>query len=117
MNRLLIVAAAAASIAACHNRSEEQTGAAPRPADTTATTHVIDSTRTGPPGEAGRPGNATVTLDSVMHDTTAVQRDTTLPSQAPTSAPQDTLGPRPSSTDSAATSEQAPTDTSGAQRQ
>jgi hypothetical protein len=99
MRKLLIFAAVAALSAACHNRAEEDVGAAPDEGqvDTTAVTHTIDTTRTGPPGVGGRPGNATVTADSVGADTAAVQgaadttsmgRDTTL-----TSTPQDTLGP------------------------
>jgi type IV pilus biogenesis protein CpaD/CtpE len=97
MKKLLFVAAACAVTAACHNRANEETGAAPATArnDTTAITHVIDSTRTGPPGVAGRPGNATVTPDSVGIDSTAV-RDSTARNNAasPVSTPQDTLGPR-----------------------
>jgi hypothetical protein len=102
MRKLLILAAAAALSAGCHNRNEDEVGAAaPNQGrtDTTAVTHVIDSTRTGPPGVGGRPGNATVTPDSVGIDSTAVRsgaadttsmnRDTTL-----TATPQDTLGPR-----------------------
>jgi hypothetical protein len=101
MRKLLMLAAVAAVSAACHNRNEDQAGAAPNQGrtDTTAVTHVLDSTRTGPPGEAGRPGNATVTADSVgldsttagqaPSDSTTVGRDTSL-----TSTPQDTLGPR-----------------------
>jgi hypothetical protein len=93
MRNLLILAAVAAISAACHNRSEDEVGAAPDRGDTTAVTHAIDSTRTGPPGVAGRPGDATVTPDSVGIDSATVQdntgADTTL-----TSTPQDTLGPR-----------------------
>jgi hypothetical protein len=80
MQKLLIWAAAAA-LAACAGRTNEQAGAAPARdtlrGDTTAITHQIDTTRTGPPGVGGRPGNATVTPDSVpgVSDTTAV-RDT-----------------------------------------
>jgi hypothetical protein len=92
MRKLLILAAVAAVSAACHNRSEDEVGAAPDRGDTTAVTHAIDSTRTGPPGVSGRPGNATVTPDSVGVDSATVQQtpstDTTT-----TSAPQDTLGP------------------------
>jgi hypothetical protein len=104
MRKLLILAAVAAVSAACHNRNEDQAGAAPDQGrtDTTAVTHVIDSTRTGPPGEAGRPGNATITADSVgLDSTSAGQRqgasDTTSAGQQDTSmtaTPQDTLGPR-----------------------
>lgn len=101
MRNLLLLAAAFTVVAACHNRNEEEVGAAPDQGrtDTTAVTHAIDSTRTGPPGVAGRPGNATVTPDSVgldsaavrtgAADTTTTVRDTSL-----TSTPQDTLGPR-----------------------
>jgi hypothetical protein len=101
MRKLFILAAVAAVSAACHNRNEDQVGAAPDQGrtDTTAVTHVLDSTRTGPPGEAGRPGNATITADSVGLDSTRAQpgaADTTAAGQnnSPTSVPQDTLGPR-----------------------
>jgi hypothetical protein len=100
MRKLLMLAAVAAVSAACHNRNEDQTGAAPNQGrtDTTAVTHVLDSTRTGPPGEAGRPGNATVTADSVGLDSTAgqVRTDSTAVGQDSSlnSVPQDTLGPR-----------------------
>jgi hypothetical protein len=102
MRKLLILAAVAAVSAACHNRNEDQAGAAPDQGrtDTTAVTHVIDSTRTGPPGEAGRPGNATITADSVGLDSTTAGQgasDTTSATQQDTSmtaTPQDTLGPR-----------------------
>jgi hypothetical protein len=100
MRKLLTLAAVAAVSAACHNRNEDQAGAAPNQGrtDTTAVTHVLDSTRTGPPGEAGRPGNATITADSVGLDSTAAHRtaDSTAAGQdsSLTSAPQDTLGPR-----------------------
>jgi hypothetical protein len=99
MRKLLIFAAVAALSAACHQRTEDEIGAAPDEGqvDTTAVTHTIDSTRTGPPGVGGRPPNATVTPDSVGADTTAVQGapDTMTVGQdtALTSTPQDTLGP------------------------
>jgi hypothetical protein len=92
MRKLLTLAAAAAVSAACHNRNEDQAGAAPDQGrtDTTTVTHVLDSTRTGPPGEAGRPG---VGLDSTAArqttDSTRVGQDSSL-----TSTPQDTLGAR-----------------------
>ncbi len=89
---LLIVAAV--TLAACAGRSEDETAAAPGPGDTTAVTHAIDSTRTGPPGVAGRPGDATVTPDSVLEDTAGVARDTmNVTGGGPVSTPQDTLGP------------------------
>jgi hypothetical protein len=96
MRKLLILAAVAALSAACHQRTEEEVGAAPDEGqvDTTAVTHQIDTTRTGPPGVGGRPPNAVVTPDSVgvdtaATDTTMMGQDTTL-----TATPQDTLGPR-----------------------
>ena len=97
MRKLLMLAAGVAVSAACHNRAGEETGAAPATGrnDTTAVTHVIDSTRTGPPGVAGRPGNATITPDSVGIDSTAVRDSTaTNTGTSPVSTPQDTLGPR-----------------------
>jgi hypothetical protein len=101
MKRILILAACAATIAACHSKTEDQAGPAPARdtttaaarGDTTAPTHAIDTTRTGPPGEAGRPGNATINRDSVLGDTTQVGRDTTMKAN-PQAPPQDTLGPR-----------------------
>ncbi len=94
MRKLLILAAVAVVSAACHNRSEEDVGAAPDQGDTTAVTHVIDSTRTGPPGVGGRPGDATVTPDSGGIDSAAVQENTGATDTTLTSTPQDTLGPR-----------------------
>jgi hypothetical protein len=98
MRTLLILAAVAVLSAGCHNRSEEEVGAAPDEGqtDTTAVTHEIDSTRTGPPGVGGRPGNATVTPDSVGIDSAAVEADTSTAAQDTglTATPQDTLGPR-----------------------
>ena len=105
MRRLLMLAAVVALSAACHNRPEEEVGAAPEQADadtigvaadTGAVTHAIDSTRTGPPGVGGRPGNATVTPDSVGVDSAAVQGGDTTGAgldTTTTSTPQDTLGP------------------------
>ncbi len=93
MSKLLILAAMAAVSLACHNRSEDEVGAAPEQTDTTAVTHVIDSTRTGPPGAGGRPGNATVTPDSVGQSTAAVHwadHGSTGPIPRWTSTPQDT---------------------------
>jgi hypothetical protein len=100
---MLILAAMAAVSLACANRAEEtEVGAAPEEGDTTAVTHAIDSTRTGPPGMSGRPGNATVTPDSVGADSALTnQENPGTPGQTNTdttgawsSTPQDTLGPR-----------------------
>jgi hypothetical protein len=97
---MLILAAMATVSLACHNRAEDdEVGAAPDQGDTTAVTHVIDSTRTGPPGVGGRPGDATVTADSVGVDSavtnqedpgTPVVTDTTSTWTQDTLAPQDT---------------------------
>jgi hypothetical protein len=101
MSKVLILAAMAAVSLACHNRAEDEVGAAPEQGDTTAVTHAIDSTRTGPPGVGGRPGNATVTADSVGADSALTnQENPGTPGQntdstgAWSSTPQDTLGPR-----------------------
>jgi hypothetical protein len=103
MRNLSLLAAAFVVSAACHNRANEEAGAAPAEGrgDTTAVTHVIDSTRTGPPGVAGRPGNATITPDSVGIDSAAVRDSTAANNGAsPVSTPQDTLGPRDITPDS-----------------
>jgi type IV pilus biogenesis protein CpaD/CtpE len=117
MRKLFFLVAAAALSAACHNRSDEEVGAAPDQGstDTTAVTHAIDSTRTGPPGVGGRPGNATVTGDSVGVDSAATQggMDSTSMGQdtaGMSSTPQDTLGPR----DMGADTSSMQTDTTGA---
>jgi hypothetical protein len=102
MNKALILAAMAAVSLACHNRAEDEVGAAPDQGDTTAVTHAIDSTRTGPPGVGGRPGDATITPDSAGVDSALTnQENPGTPGQANTdttgtwsSTPQDTLGPR-----------------------
>jgi hypothetical protein len=91
--RHLLTLLAATSVLACHSRNEDETAAAPD-RDTTAVTHAIDTTRTGPPGEAGRPGNATVTLDSVMHDSTNVKPDSAMPDTVSMPMPSDTTTAR-----------------------
>lgn len=85
MRKLLMLAAFAAVSAACHNRNEDQAGAAADPGrtDTTAVMHVLDSTRAD-----------SVALDSTAArqattDSTAVGQDSLL-----TSTPQETFGPR-----------------------
>ena len=103
MNRLLTLAAAAA-LAACAGRAEEETGAAPARADTVgsdtaAATHVVNPDETGPPGVGGRPGNATITADSVaaLSDTNINVQDEqtsdTLPLRDANPARQDTSTP------------------------
>jgi hypothetical protein len=103
MSKMLILAAMAAVSLACANRAEDtEVGAAPDQGDTTAVTHAIDSTRTGPPGVGGRPGDATVTPDSAGVDSALTNQEAPgTPGQTNTdttgawsSTPQDTLGPR-----------------------
>ena len=97
---LLVVAGSLAGVAACHNRSDDQAGAAPDRGDTTAVTREIDPERTGPPGTGGRPSGHEITPDSTAVDSTGVPTDTTdmrSQSTSPTSTPQDTLGPRSTS--------------------
>ena len=107
MKQILLLAAAAATIAACHSRTEDQAGPAPNAAnDSTGVVHVIDSTRTGPPGTGGRPPAATVTPDSVGIPDSAARADTVSTSPPPTSVPQDTLGPGSDSTLTDSTSAQ-----------
>jgi hypothetical protein len=94
MRRAAILAAASIALAACAGQSENEAAGAPAPDDTTGVTQAIDSARTGPPGVAGRPGDATVTSDSVVSDTAMVGADTTgATGDSPVSTPQDTLGP------------------------
>jgi hypothetical protein len=90
MYRSFLLVAAFAFVG-CHHANEDQTTATPSRGDTTAVTHAIDTTRTGPPGVAGRPGNATITADSAGIDSTAARQDTMT---TPSSTPQDTVGPR-----------------------
>jgi hypothetical protein len=113
MRKLLILAAVTTLSAACHNRSEDEVGAAPDQGDTTAVTHVIDSTRTGPPGVGGRPGDATITPDSVGLDSATVQDTTSAVDTSLTSTPQDTLGP---GDPTSGLSDSTATDSTGAQR-
>ena len=100
--RYLLMLAAAASLAACHNRSGEETGAAPVKdstavaADTTAVTPT-DSTM------GQRPGPADTTAAAVPQDTTS-----TTPAVDSTNAPTST-GNAPSDTTA-----QTSTDTSKA---
>jgi hypothetical protein len=95
MKRLIILAAAA-SLAGCHHGNNEAAGPAPMRGDTTVT-HVIDTSRTGPPGTQGRPGGGQITVDSITTDSSArVNVDTARADslRARRSIPQDTLGPR-----------------------
>jgi hypothetical protein len=63
--RYLMMLAAAASLAACHNRSEDEVGAAPERGDTTAVT-ATDSTR-------GMPTDSTMGQQPGATDTSMVK--------------------------------------------
>jgi len=87
MKKMLWMLAAAASLAACHNRGEDDMGAAPERGDTTAvtndsTTGGFDTTRTAQPADtAMTPTTPTDTTTSAAPttptDTTAGQYPTT----------------------------------------
>jgi hypothetical protein len=64
MRKLLILAALAAVSAACHNRSQDEVGAAPARGDTTAV--ASDSTKVAPTDS---------TMGQAPSDTTAVRQD------------------------------------------
>ena len=93
--RVVAAWAMLAAAVACHNRSREETGPAPAAQDTANVTRQVDPNRTGPPGTGGRPGNGTITPDSLGVDSTRARVDTTRAGPpAGAAAPQDTLGPR-----------------------
>ena len=89
MRHLLTLAAAASLLAACHNRSEDEVGAAPDRGDTTAV--ATDSTKVAPTDS---------TMGQLPADTTAVQpsqdagmsADTTAAPTAPAARAQDKGG-------------------------
>jgi hypothetical protein len=91
MRHLLTLAAAASLLAACHNRSEDQVGAAPNRGDTTAV--AKDSTKVAPTDS---------TMGQLPADTTAahpsqdagMRADTTAAPTAP-AAPADTTAAAP----------------------
>jgi hypothetical protein len=85
--RYLLMLAAAASLAACHNRSEDEVGAAPKSGDTTAVT-ATDTTAVPTDSTMGQRPGAT--------DTSFVQQDSTA---APTSV-DSTTGATPADTTS-----------------
>jgi len=100
--------AAAASLAACHNRSEDEVGAAPDRGDTTAvtatdtTTVTTDSTM----GQTPAPSDSSYTAQ----DSTTVTTDTTMtPSQ-----PSDTSSANQPSDTSSANQQSADTSAAGA---
>jgi len=103
MRKLFFLVAAAALSAACHNRSEDETGAAPDRGDTTAVT-ATDTTAVPTDSTMGQRPGAT--------DTSFVQQDSTA---APTSVDStamptgDTTGATPPDT---STSSATPSDSS-----
>jgi hypothetical protein len=98
--RYLLMLAAAASLAACHNRSEDEVGAAPDRGDTTAVT-ATDTTTVPTDSTMGQLPGAT--------DTSFVQPDTTA---APTGVDSTYTpsGNTPTDTLSQPSSETTPTD-------
>lgn len=73
--RYLLMLAAAASLAACHSRSEEEVGAAPERGDTTAVI-TADTTATPTDTTMGQtPGVDTTAFDTTAVDTTAMPQD------------------------------------------
>lgn len=104
--RYLLMLAAAASLAACHNRSGEETGAAP----------VKDSTAVAADTTAVTPTDSTMGQRPGPADTTAVRQDTsstTTPAVDSTNAPTST-GNATNDTTSQSTSAPTSTDTSKA---
>ena len=107
--KYLLMLAAAASLAACHNRSEDEVGAAPEQGDTTA---VVADTSTGVPTDSTmgqRPADTDTSF--VGQDTTSMQDTTTEPTAGDSAltdheVPDTTSGATPSDTGA------APSDTS-----
>jgi hypothetical protein len=103
--RYFLMLAAAASLAACHNRSEDEVGAAPE-RDTTAV--AADTAQ-------ATPSDTTMGQTPSPTDTTAVTQDTTAVPSTPTdttavpSTPTDTTAVPSTPTD---TTSQTPADTS-----
>jgi hypothetical protein len=106
--RYLLMLAAAASLAACHNRSEDEVGAAPNRGDTTAVT-VTDSTKVTTDTTMGQTPAPTDT-SMVVHDSTMMGNDTTAVPAPSGNQPSDTVSQRQPSDTSAA----APSDTTAA---
>jgi hypothetical protein len=107
--KTLWILAAAATFAACHNRSSDETGAAPDRGDSTMTT--VDTTTPAPnPSASGYDTTAAPSVPS--QDTTAAPSapesgiDTTSAGVPPAAAPTDTTMP---SADTTSTSVPAPT--------
>lgn len=98
MRHLLTLAAAASLLAACHNRSEDQVGAAPDRGDTTAV--ATDTTKVAP---------TDTTMGQLPADTTAAQ-----PSQDAGMSADTTAAPAAPTADTTAAAPAAPADTTAA---
>ena len=94
--KYLLMLAAAATLAACHNRSEDEVGAAPDQGDTTAV--VADTSM-------GVPTDSTMGQRPAETDTSFVEQDTTMTQDTTT---------EPTPGDSALTDHEVPDTTTGA---
>jgi hypothetical protein len=108
MRHLLTLAAAASLLAACHNRSEDEVGAAPDRGDTTAV--ATDSTKVAPTDS---------TMGQLPADTTAkpsqdagMSADTTAAPTAPTA--DTTAAPTAPTADTTSAAPTVPADTTAA---
>ena len=105
--KTLWILAAAATFAACHNRSSDETGAAPDRGDSTMTT--IDTTKAPSPSTSGYDTTAaqpTVPADTTMAPAPAPSADTT--SAAPAPSADTTAAPSGQSYDTTSTSVPSP---------
>jgi hypothetical protein len=93
--RYFLMLAAAASLAACHNRSGDEVGAAPDQGKTDTTAVAQDSTR-------GTPTDSTMGQRPSATDTTAVSQDTSSMT-TPTTDSTTSTGNQPSDTTSQST--------------
>jgi hypothetical protein len=101
MRHLLTLAAAASLLAACHNRSEDEVGAAPDRGDTTAV--ATDTTKVAPTDS---------TMGQLPADTTAVQPSQDAGMSADTTAAP--TAPTADTTSAAPVAPAAPADTTAA---
>jgi hypothetical protein len=85
--RYLMMLAAAASLAACHNRSQDEVGAAPQKGDTTAVT-ASDSTRATPTDSTmgARPSVSDTTMVKASDSTSAGVRADSAYAPSPSAA-------------------------------
>jgi hypothetical protein len=97
--KYFLMLAAAASLAACHNRSEDEVGAAPDRGDTTAVT-ATDTTA--------------VTTDSTMGQTPAPSDSSYTAQDSTTVTTDTTMAPNPSGNQPSDTASQQSADTSAA---